>query len=268
MLFGNFGADRGCFVVDDGFGRRQGGPLVDVDLRLEAALDGIRRRACALGVALSVDGEASLVLDEGRDRLTDHSLFEIGSVTKTMTGLVLATAVVDSGVSRPTGERSWPGPAASPAPSPTSPATSPPCTTRPTSGSPRRPCSPRRSTRTDRRRRPDWPGCTRTGFGAMGGDRWLRLLRGVPPTHSGRRRAGHEQRRSGRGKRHPAAPRFVSGRRKMGARCGVRPRASVDHDIHPATSKTTWVPAAVNRLTLPPAPTLTTTRLGRVSPGA
>ena len=71
----------------------------DVDLRLEAAVDGIRRRACGLAVALSVDGEASIVLDQGRDTLTDHSPFEIGSVTKTMTGFVLATAVVDGDLS-------------------------------------------------------------------------------------------------------------------------------------------------------------------------
>ena len=67
--------------------------LVDVDGRLDAAVDGVRRRACGLAVALTVDGTTSVVLDEGRDPLTDHTLFEIGSVTKTMTALVLARAV-------------------------------------------------------------------------------------------------------------------------------------------------------------------------------
>lgn len=67
--------------------------LVYVDARLDAAVDGVRRRACGLAVALTLDGTTSVVLDEGRDPLTDHTLFEIGSVTKTMTALVLATAV-------------------------------------------------------------------------------------------------------------------------------------------------------------------------------
>nr|MDQ3643498.1 beta-lactamase family protein [Actinomycetota bacterium] len=70
------------------------GNALDVHARVQAAVDGVRRRESGLAVALSLDGETSIVLDAGRDLLTDHTLFEIGSVTKTMTALVLAGAAV------------------------------------------------------------------------------------------------------------------------------------------------------------------------------
>ena len=68
--------------------------LTGVDDRLRTAVDGVRRRACGVAVALSVEGESSFLLDQGSDVLTSHSLFEVGSVTKTLTALVLATAVI------------------------------------------------------------------------------------------------------------------------------------------------------------------------------
>ncbi|MFN2505162.1 MAG: serine hydrolase domain-containing protein, partial [Acidimicrobiales bacterium] len=67
---------------------------LETHARVQAAVDGVRRRASGLAVALSEDGETSIVLDAGRDLLTDHTLFEVGSVTKTMTALVLAGAAV------------------------------------------------------------------------------------------------------------------------------------------------------------------------------
>ena len=68
--------------------------LSGVDDRLRTAVDGVRRRASGVAVALSVEGESSFLLDQGSDILTSRSLFEVGSVTKTLTALVLATAVI------------------------------------------------------------------------------------------------------------------------------------------------------------------------------
>jgi CubicO group peptidase (beta-lactamase class C family) len=57
-----------------------------------------RVRPWGLAVAVVDGGEVSIALDQAGDPLTERSLFQIGSVTKTMTGLLLAQAVVGGGV--------------------------------------------------------------------------------------------------------------------------------------------------------------------------
>ena len=57
------------------------------------AIDGIRMRYAGIAVG-TVDSEGTAItLEAGRDDLREDSVFEFGSVTKTMTGLILATAV-------------------------------------------------------------------------------------------------------------------------------------------------------------------------------
>lgn len=58
----------------------------------------VRARPWGLAVAAVADGEVRLELDPGDDALTEHSLFQIGSVTKSMTGLLLAQLVVEGTV--------------------------------------------------------------------------------------------------------------------------------------------------------------------------
>lgn len=58
----------------------------------------MRARPWGLAVAAIADGETHLELDPGDDELTEHSLFQIGSVTKTVTSLLLARLVVEGAV--------------------------------------------------------------------------------------------------------------------------------------------------------------------------
>jgi CubicO group peptidase (beta-lactamase class C family) len=59
-----------------------------------ALIEAVRARPWGLAVAVLADGEVEFGFDEGNDPLTERSLFEVGSMTKTMTGVLLADAVV------------------------------------------------------------------------------------------------------------------------------------------------------------------------------
>lgn len=54
----------------------------------------IRARPWGLGVVAVHNGDTSIQIDEGADPFTATSLFEVGSLTKTMTGFLLADAVL------------------------------------------------------------------------------------------------------------------------------------------------------------------------------
>ena len=60
----------------------------------DALVERVRARPWGLAV-VAIDGDDTVVrLDSGVDELTAESVFQIGSITKTFTGLLLATAVV------------------------------------------------------------------------------------------------------------------------------------------------------------------------------
>lgn len=58
----------------------------------EAMIASARARPWGLAVAALADGEIEFALDSGDEELTEDSYFQIGSITKTMTGLLLADA--------------------------------------------------------------------------------------------------------------------------------------------------------------------------------
>lgn len=58
----------------------------------EAMLASARARPWGLAVAALADGKVEFALDPGDDELTEDSYFQIGSITKTITGLLLADA--------------------------------------------------------------------------------------------------------------------------------------------------------------------------------
>ena len=57
-------------------------------------IEAVRSRPWGLAAATIADGGTAIAFDEGADRLCETSLFEIGSITKTITGLLLAESVV------------------------------------------------------------------------------------------------------------------------------------------------------------------------------
>lgn len=57
-------------------------------------VDQVRFRPWGLAVAVLADGQAEYRFDAGNDPIDETTLFQIGSITKTMTGVALATAVV------------------------------------------------------------------------------------------------------------------------------------------------------------------------------
>lgn len=59
-----------------------------------AAVERLRAQPWGLAVAVVADGETEILVDPGGDELDEHSHFQIGSVTKTMTGLLVAGCVV------------------------------------------------------------------------------------------------------------------------------------------------------------------------------
>lgn len=58
-----------------------------------AVADDARERASGAAVVLLRDGDHAFHLDPGVDPLTEHTRFDIGSIAKTVTALVLAQMV-------------------------------------------------------------------------------------------------------------------------------------------------------------------------------
>ena len=54
----------------------------------------VRARPWGAAITATRGGEADVVLDAGDDPLTERSTFQVGSITKTMTGVVLASAAL------------------------------------------------------------------------------------------------------------------------------------------------------------------------------
>jgi len=67
---------------------------MDASQAAASAVKSLRAQPWGLAVAVVSEGVTELVLDAGADKLDADSYFEIGSVTKTMTGLLLADCVV------------------------------------------------------------------------------------------------------------------------------------------------------------------------------
>lgn len=59
-----------------------------------ALIDGVRARPWGLAVVALADGERDYAFDDGLDPIAEASLFELGSLTKPMTGVLLAESVV------------------------------------------------------------------------------------------------------------------------------------------------------------------------------
>lgn len=57
------------------------------------AVDRLRSHPWGLAVAVAADDDIELALDPGADDLNEDSYFQIGSVTKTMTGLLVADCI-------------------------------------------------------------------------------------------------------------------------------------------------------------------------------
>ncbi|MFN2609899.1 MAG: serine hydrolase domain-containing protein, partial [Actinomycetota bacterium] len=72
---------------------------VKASVAAESAVDRIRSRPWGLAVAVVAGDETSILLDQGDDKFDEDTYFQIGSVTKTMTGLLLADLVVRGEVS-------------------------------------------------------------------------------------------------------------------------------------------------------------------------
>jgi CubicO group peptidase (beta-lactamase class C family) len=67
---------------------------MEPELAATALVETVRARPWGLAVAAIGDGRVIIRLDEGTDAIGETTLFQIGSITKTMTGLLLADAVV------------------------------------------------------------------------------------------------------------------------------------------------------------------------------
>lgn len=59
----------------------------------------LRARHCAIATAQALDGDLSVLVDPGDDPVDEATLFEIGSITKSITGTLLATQVLRNAAS-------------------------------------------------------------------------------------------------------------------------------------------------------------------------
>jgi CubicO group peptidase (beta-lactamase class C family) len=67
---------------------------LDASTAAAALVKGVRERPWGLAVAAISNGDVQVRIEAGADPLDEETLFQIGSVTKTMTGLLLADAVL------------------------------------------------------------------------------------------------------------------------------------------------------------------------------
>src|SRR5579885_1379396 len=67
---------------------------MDADAGASLLVERVRARPWGLAAAALVGDDTRVRLDAGDDPLDERSLFQIGSVTKTMTGVLLADAIV------------------------------------------------------------------------------------------------------------------------------------------------------------------------------